>query len=216
MLKYLQKDDYSSDRLAHYCKNQILLKEIARRWNSKKGKTEIYQYILTQEGLESSEFWAQQLESLLTIDIATKEIEKEKPPVSYRKHRTPSSNIAKPSSKRAGKDYSQFSLDGINYYPKRVFPVEIIRKLIQEHPDYTYHDIVEIFPKSASGNRALLSKAEWQEKGPDAQSRYHTLEDTMKDCNGLVFYVSAEWAIGDFEKKIIPLLDRLGWRWEKK
>lgn len=215
LLEYLQKDDYSSDKLVGFCKNQIAIKDIARRWNSEKGKSRIYQFILKEENLESSEFWAQQLESSLTISIATKGIESTRIPVATTPKVQKRTEIVKTSPKKDNKDRSLFSLDGIHYYVKSVFPIIIVRKLKQENPSFTYQDIARLFPKNAANNKALVSKEEWEKKTLGAQKRYH-FKDKIEDKDGVVFYVSSQWGIEDYEKKVLPLLEKLGWECFRK
>ena len=46
---------------------------------------------------------------------------------------------------RSDKDTTKYSLNGSEFLPKRVFAHRVIKTFVEQHPDYTYEQLKEIF-----------------------------------------------------------------------
>lgn len=110
------------------------------------------------------------------------------------------------TSKGVSRDNTKFSIDGKNYYNKRIFVLNVIRTFVAEHPESTYDDLEIAFPSSIiSKERGIVRPIEFVENliktNPEVKNRY-----CMKDgepitlCNGQVVVVHNQWGTQHFPK----------------
>lgn len=97
------------------------------------------------------------------------------------------------------KDYSRYSINGTGCYVKGVIPAETIRTYINDHPNISYEELVNLFPDKLQGGFGVIRRS--QDVKEKHIKRYrHTIEH-----NGETLLVCSEWgggAGGNFPKFI--------------
>lgn len=122
------------------------------------------------------------------------------------------SNGQMPKQKRLY-DKTIYSWDGITFYTKSRFVFEIAARILRENPDYTYQHLLDIMPLHSATNKTLILASDLRDKSDDSKKRY--VKETLTTCDGKTFQVSTQWGIPEFESKIYPLLDKLGYSYSK-
>lgn len=206
----LKRNTFDAKLLEKYCGEQLLLNDTANRLVSSEGKAEILDVIVGKTNLP--EALAKRLRNMLLVDVRIKDSYSISNPHEEKLDDTipvsPPKEFHKPYSD--GRDHSQFSLDGLTYYPKTRFPWVMIKKYIELYPLATLDEIKQVMPTSSSTNSTILPKTEWLNKSPDAQRRYlRKQSEILEDANGVEFLVSTQWTYDTFYKKIVPLVEKL-------
>lgn len=97
------------------------------------------------------------------------------------------------------RDTTKFSMDGKNYYPKKVFVLKLIQRYVAEHPDITFDELNRQFPPEIlSKKRGVVKQLsivqDWIQSNPDLRKRYCLKPDeiiTLK--GGMKVVVHNQW-----------------------
>ena len=110
-------------------------------------------------------------------------------------------------------DRSQYSLDGVRYYPKSRFLPVVVKKILKEYPNTTLQQLEHILPERARYAKTIQSLSEWKMLNSDMQDRYnHDVDDILQDVNGEKFLLTTQCTKEFFDSEIVPLLERrFGW-----
>ena len=111
-------------------------------------------------------------------------------------------------------DYTQYSLDGVNYYTKSKFLLVVTKEIIKGCPYLTLRELGEILPHRARYAKTIRTLSEWKSLSLDMQKRYnHNDDDILQDINGEEFLITTQCTKEFFDSEIIPLLEkRFGWK----
>lgn len=124
-----------------------------------------------------------------------------------------------PAPKSAAKhpqDRSRYALEGKPFATKNNFVRDIVHKLMIDRPAMTYKQLEQTLPLRSTNNKTIITAEEWSKKNPDARSRYRgNPEQPYVSSDGIRFYLSTQWDHKAFRDGIIPMLARLGYKWQK-
>lgn len=111
-------------------------------------------------------------------------------------------------------DYTQYSLDGVNYYTKSKFLLVVVKEIVSGNPNLTLQEIQEILPYRARFAKTIRTLSEWKTLSLDMQKRYnYNDDDILQDTNGVKFLITTQCTKEFFDSEIIPLLEKhFGWR----
>ena len=111
-------------------------------------------------------------------------------------------------------DYTQYSLNGVNYYAKSKFLLVVTQEIIKGSPYLTLRELEEILPHKARYAKTIRTLSEWKTLSLDMQKRYnHNDNDILQDVNGEKFLITTQCTKEFFDSEIIPLLEKhFGWR----
>jgi hypothetical protein len=109
-------------------------------------------------------------------------------------------------SETSSRDNTRFSIDGVNFYPKRDFVLKVVKRYVLENPDVTYEDLEQRFPsyiisKPRGVVRPLELVNKWIIDKPDLKKRYCLKPDeiiTLKSGEKVVVY--NQWGTKHFPK----------------
>lgn len=128
-------------------------------------------------------------------------------------------------SKIRKRDNSRFSLNGSNFLKKNEFAYLVVKTFIEQHPDYTYDQLKEIFNddiiRPAWVCKGLLAKVDDLCDGSlsdkELESRYHfnSTDLCLKSADGIEFFVSTQWMLESIEKLIV-VAEKYGMHCEKQ
>jgi hypothetical protein len=207
LLTLLDRDNYSPKKLEEYCQKKIELAKLAKYWTSREGINSVYQYILNTSKLNKNQ--KESLQSFLEISISLKEKSVGSQLDTPEVNKSPIKSI--PAKKK--KDNTLYSINGGEYVKKARVVLELAKVIMQNNPDTTYHEVVEILPQRSATNRTVITKEDWLRKSTDAQDRYCKLEsDMLCDRNGVEFYISNQWTKESIDKTVLPILERFNWQ----
>lgn len=178
--------DFNNEKIASYFND--LFQKIPARGNLRKkiiaigsdeGKMlEIFGNYLVSEGFSENDVKEELSDFHLTATFMGKTFEKE--------------DAKERKESKDNRDTTKFSMDGINFYPKKVFVLNVIKRFVSEHPDITYEGLEKQFPsRIISKNRGVVRPLnvvlDWIKENPDIKKRYClkpeeiiTLRDGMK------------------------------------
>lgn len=101
--------------------------------------------------------------------------------------------------KAESRDTTKFSIDGKNYYPKKLFVLKVIQQYVADNPLVTLEDLEKLFPsriisKERGVIRPLNVVNEWIEENPDVKTRYcMKFNDIITLKNGQKIVVHNQW-----------------------
>lgn len=114
---------------------------------------------------------------------------------------------------RSDKDTTKYSLNGSEFLPKRAFAHRVIKTFVEQHPDYTYEQLKEIFNddilRPAWVCKGLLARVEdlldgsISEKQIDIRYNFSNTELCLKSSDDVEFFVSTQWMRETIEKLIL-------------
>lgn len=113
----------------------------------------------------------------------------------------------KPALKiQAVHDLTRFSIDGVNFFPKKTFVTRVVQRFVSEHPDVTYEELEEQFPseiisKKRGVVRPISLVHEWMKENPSVAGRFNMKPAdiiTLKD--GMKLVVHNQWGDKHFPK----------------
>ena len=119
--------------------------------------------------------------------------------VSFRNSESVSVRKKYGNDKVAVKDKSGYSFDGINFYGKRRFVLEVIRRYIKDHPDIRFEELERQFPESLHSRslgvvRTLDSVEKRMKTQPDIEKRYFLKSDeVLVLADGTKVAVTNQW-----------------------
>lgn len=113
-------------------------------------------------------------------------------------------------SSQISHDTTKFSIDGVNFYSKRNFVLEVVKQYVKEHPEITYEITYEelntifrsdVISKIRGVVRPLEIVKKWIQESPDLKKRYF-LDDNeiITLCNGEKVVVNNQWGKNTFPK----------------
>lgn len=120
ILKLLEKNDYSREKLEHYCNNMLTVQMAVNYWMSPKGKKEILDFVVKQSKIE--EDCVDILRGLIDIDVVDL---------------SGAGNVGKGKSKSCQyesvheakpHDNTLYSLDNEKFLSKRAFAFQVVKK----------------------------------------------------------------------------------------
>lgn len=97
------------------------------------------------------------------------------------------------------KDHTKFSVDGINFYVKRRFVLEVIKHYIKDHPNINYIELEKVFPSNLHSKalgviRTLIEVQEKIKSHPDLKKRYFLKPDeVILLADGTKIVVNNQW-----------------------
>ena len=117
------------------------------------------------------------------------------------------------SNKSAGKR-TLYKLNGDGPYSKRELVLLAVTQYVMEHPNFTYAQFEQVFPKNLQGSYGVIRPMSWiKEKaslGTDHLNRYYVEEkDLLTSSDGIKFAVCKEW--GDNFANFKNQVQKLGW-----
>nr|WP_297657128.1 hypothetical protein [uncultured Prevotella sp.] len=117
------------------------------------------------------------------------------------------------SNKSAGKRIL-YKLNGDGPYSKRELVLLAVTQYVMEHPNFTYAQFEQTFPKNLQGSYGVIRPMSWiKEKaslGTDHLNRYYVEEkDLLTSSDGIKFAVCKEW--GDNFANFKSQVQKLGW-----
>ena len=122
------------------------------------------------------------------------------------------------------KDSTKYSLNGSEFLSKRVFAQRVVKTFMEQHPDYTYKQLKEIFNddiiRPAWVCKGLLAKVDDLLDGTISKKQIdirYNFKDTnlcLKSGDGVEFYVSTQWMRETIEKLIL-VAEKYGMHCEK-
>ena len=111
------------------------------------------------------------------------------------------------------KDSTKYSLNGSEFLSKRVFAHRVIKTFVEQHPDYTYEQLKEIFNddiiRPAWVCKGLLARVEdlldgtISEKQIDIRYNFSNTDLCLKSSDDVEFFVSTQWMLESIEKLIV-------------
>lgn len=107
-----------------------------------------------------------------------------------------------------------YKLNGEGPYSKRELVLLAVTQFQMEHPEYTYNQMEQTFPKNLQGSYGVIRPMSWIEEkakmGTDHANRYYTEEkDLLTSSDGIKFAVCNQW--GDNFSNFIHHVESLGW-----
>lgn len=127
----------------------------------------------------------------------------------------------KPVQKKEEKPMSQrkrvlYSLNGGPALTKSKFALEALRLYVEKHPQATYEEIEEMFPKALQGSYGVVRKVseieEYVEAGSNVLGRYaSTPHEILKSSDGISFMVCNQWDYKNFPN-LIEVLKSMKWK----
>ncbi len=116
-------------------------------------------------------------------------------------------NTAKsPKNIKDTKDRTKFSMDGVNFYPKKIFVLKVIKRYVSEHPGIKFEDLEKQFPSQiASKRRGVVRPLDvvegWIKSNPDIKTRYClNPDDIITLTDGMKITVHNQWGGKNFPK----------------
>lgn len=203
LLDLLQNINFSDERLKDYCVKQIKLHNTMAKWLSPQGKKEILDFVIQQSHLNEEE--AELLRGLISINVTdmtnTASEQKSSKGKSEKEHE------AKPH------DSMTYSLDNENFLSKRAFAFQVIKQVVETHPQMSFQDILSL----GRSKVFIRRKSEWENMTIDQKSRYcDNKEEILKDSNGVEFLVSDQWTKDRIEKQIVSICAHFQWKVYRK
>lgn len=203
LLKYV---NFSSEAFMAYCKKQLQLHRAAQHWISQQGKDELYHFMLEKAELQNDDFEAfKKIQGLNVIDLSA--IQDKKETTRGRKNEN-NSHQAKPHNN------TQYSLDNEHFLSKRSFAFNVIKKIVDTHPEMTVKEIQGLIRQKSF----ITKKSDWETKSIDQKSRFcdKEEEEILTDANGEDFLVSDQWTQTRVETQIIPICQHFQWKVYRK
>lgn len=124
-------------------------------------------------------------------------------------------DIDKAIKKYPSQNRSLYSLNSGQYLNKVQFMAEVVSELLRTIPEISYEELCSFLPTNSSNNRTLITRGEWLSKNDDAKRRYLTSR-VFTTADGTEFYVSTQWTKESFDKKVLPAVENLGFRWHEQ
>lgn len=110
-------------------------------------------------------------------------------------------------------DSMLYSLDNENFLSKRAFAFQVIRQVVETHPQMTFEEILAL----NSSKVFIRKKSEWENMTIDQKSRYCDNEDEiLHDANGVEFLVTDQWTKAKIEKQIVTICEHFQWKVYRK
>lgn len=119
----------------------------------------------------------------------------------------------------SSKDSSKFSLNGSEFLPKRVFAQRIVKTFVEQHPNYTYEQLKEVFNddiiRPAWVCKGLIARVDdlldgtISEKEINVRYNFSNTELCLKSADGIEFFVSTQW-MREAIDKLIVVAERYG------
>ena len=123
------------------------------------------------------------------------------------------SDFSQRNNKSIGKR-ALYKLNGDGPYSKRELVLLAVTQYVMEHPNLTYAQFEQTFPKNLQGSYGVIRPISWiKEKaslGTDHLNRYYVEDkDLLTSSDGIKFAVCKEWAdnFANFMKQVL----KLGW-----
>lgn len=120
------------------------MSEFLSEGNGVKNMISLLKDKFTAEGFEESAINEEFANLTLTVHYENKSIL----PSLQLKTRQTSKNSQNDYKESDSKDHTKFSLDGINFYVKRRFVLEVIKHYIKDHPNINYVELEKVFPSN--------------------------------------------------------------------
>lgn len=104
------------------------------------------------------------------------------------------------------RDTTKFSMDGVNFYPKKIFVLNVIKRYVSEHPGIKFEELEKQFPsRIASKTRGVVRPLDvvegWIKTNPDIKTRYCLKpEDIITLSDGMKITVHNQWGDKNFPK----------------
>ena len=127
--------------------------------------------------------------------------------------------ISKPSSENPSQetpkrvyDYTEYSINGVDFYKKNSFVQILVKEYIRLHPEKTYAELVKVFPAELQGSFGVIQTLDYiHSKGYNGR-RYFTEEDKiLRSGDGILFAVSTEWSKNNLPH-VIKVAQKLGFK----
>lgn len=191
LLHLLKFDTFDSDKWKNYCEDSIKLMQSVEYWTSEKGKEELFQFILDKAKLSPN--FTERLRTLLKISVeknlfkTASEAVTDEPQQGFAEEERPGQN---PKPHKKGKR-EVYNFNGKTYNAKD-YAMAIVKKLMSDHPSFTYLQIKSTFPKSFAWGPVFLTTNEWKAKKKSVRENYFG-NDILTDANGQKFVFSNQW-----------------------
>lgn len=136
---------------------------------------------------------------------------------------TESNVIQNATARRNARDNSLFSVNGSEFLKKNVFAYKVVKTFIEQHPDYTYQQLKDIFVddiiRPYGVYKGLLARVEdirtLAEQEQNRRYHFDQSELCLSSSDGVQFYVSTQWSLQAIEK-LIPIVEQYGIHCEKQ
>ena len=112
----------------------------------------------------------------------------------YERHvngETLSGPMQKRGSATTQRDYTRYAFEGEDGYPKNRLVLAVVKAYVRDHPNTTFRDLLEAFPKDLEGSLGVFNKPE----NVKDKSRFF-MEDPIELADCTVF-VCTQWGIGN-------------------
>ena len=175
----LTYDKFNLEKIETFCNEQYKkiqarnnlhrrVSEFLSEGNGVKNMISLLKDKFTAEGFEESAINEEFANLTLTVHYENKSIL----PSLQLKTRQTSKNSQNDYKESDSKDHTKFSLDGINFYVKRRFVLEVIKHYIKDHPNINYVELEKVFPSNLHSKalgviRTLIEVQEKIKSHPD-------------------------------------------------
>lgn len=107
-----------------------------------------------------------------------------------------------------------YKLNGDGPYNKRELVLLAVTQYMMEHPDFTYAQMEQAFPKNLQGSYGVIQPLDWiaekAKAGADHWNRYYVEDrDVITAADGVRFAVCNQW--GDNFANFVQRAEKLGW-----
>lgn len=202
----LSYDKFNLEKIETFCNEQYKkiqarnnlhrrVSEFLSEGNGVKNMISLLKDKFTAEGFEESAINEEFANLTLTIHYENKSIL----PSLQLKTRQTSKNSQNDYKESDSKDHTKFSLDGINFYVKRRFVLEVIKHYIKDHPNINYVELEKVFPSNLHSKalgviRTLIEVQEKIKSHPDLKKRYFLKPDeVILLADGTKIVVNNQW-----------------------
>ncbi|MCY3973045.1 MAG: hypothetical protein OXF52_02395 [Candidatus Dadabacteria bacterium] len=114
--------------------------------------------------------------------------------------------IQKRGSATAPRDYTHYVFEGRDYGKSRLV-LAVIKAYVRDHPNTTFRDLLEAFPKNLQGSSGVFDKLQ-NVKVKDPERRFF-IKDPIELADCTVF-VCTQWGIGNISQ-FIDTATKLGY-----
>ena len=202
----LSYDKFNLEKIETFCNEQYKkiqarnnlhrrVSEFLSEGNGVKNIISLLKDKFTAEGFEESAINEEFANLTLTVHYENKSIL----PSLQLKTRQTSKNSQNDYKESDSKDHTKFSLDGINFYVKRRFVLEVIKHYIKDHPNINYVELEKVFPSNLHSKalgviRTLIEVQEKIKSHPDLKKRYFLKPDeVILLADGTKIVVNNQW-----------------------
>ena len=210
----LSYDTFSVEKLECYCAKQLqrirFRKKVCKQFDELNNEVNGHQFIsnLICEHFSKNE--------LYFADILEEELEKLDVHFAYGKGKSiPAPKKEEKKSVLRGKRV-MYSLNGGPALTKARFALEAVRLYVNKHPNASYSEIVEVFPKSLQGSYGVVRRMseieDYVEAGSNVMGRYSsTPQEILVSSDGVRFVVCNQWDYHNLPN-LIEVLKNLKWK----